>query len=166
VDLEEGSHMHSEDVRARFDSNVHTEPNTGCWLWGGGLNNRGRGCIGIDGKTQKAHRVSWEIANGRPVPDGLHVLHACDVTWCVNPAHLSVGTHAENMADMVLKGRQAHNRGELSPTAKLDAGQVRVILSLKGRESASAVALRFRVTVGHVRNIWAGLKWAHLREAA
>jgi hypothetical protein len=52
-----------------------------------------------------AHVFAWEQANGRTVPEGLEVMHACDEGRCCNPAHLSIGTHLENMRDSVRKGR-------------------------------------------------------------
>ncbi|MFB9187253.1 HNH endonuclease signature motif containing protein [Dactylosporangium sucinum] len=56
-------------------------------------------------KLLLAHRVAWEVANGQPIPDGLQVLHSCDNPPCCNPAHLSIGTQAENMQQMVARGR-------------------------------------------------------------
>lgn len=74
-----------------------------CWLWTGGAT-RGYGCVPVEGKHQRSNRVSWVMANG-PIPDGLYVCHHCDVTLCVRPSHLFLGTMADNVADMVSKGR-------------------------------------------------------------
>jgi len=81
-----------------------------CWPWVGALSPKGYGRFRTTGLVG-AHRFSWELANGRPVPAGLHVMHACDNPPCVNPAHLSVGTHTDNMRDCRAKGRHPVNRG-------------------------------------------------------
>ena len=89
-----------------------------CWEWFGARSGRGYGRIHIyDRRGRKkyegAHRVAWELANGRRVPQGLLVMHSCDNPPCVNPAHLSVGTQLENMRDAARKGRL--QRGGPSP---------------------------------------------------
>ncbi len=76
----------------------------GCWPWMGAHNPRGYGNFAIGDMTVRASRMAWELSFG-PIPDGLWVLHTCDNPPCCNPAHLFLGTHAANMADMKAKGR-------------------------------------------------------------
>lgn len=78
---------------------------SGCWLWTGHLSDWGYGTLHVgNGKEVKAHRLAWELAYG-PIPPKMHVCHRCDVTSCVNPAHLFLGTNADNMRDCLAKGR-------------------------------------------------------------
>lgn len=65
---------------------------------------RGYGVIYFNGRQTYTHRVSYELHVG-PIPDGLFILHRCDVPACVNPDHLFVGSAADNVADMMAKGR-------------------------------------------------------------
>ncbi len=75
-----------------------------CWEWQGRRSVRGDGVYTFKGHTS-AYRVAYYLANGDIAP-GLCVMHACDNRACCNPAHLSLGTHADNMRDKVEKGRQ------------------------------------------------------------
>jgi hypothetical protein len=77
-----------------------------CWVWTRSRFRSGYGCVCIEGKTMRAHRVAWELAHGR-IPAKLWVLHKCDNAACVRIDHLFIGTTDANMADMVAKGRQA-----------------------------------------------------------
>jgi len=80
----------------------------------------GYGNTVIAGRNVRVHRVAWELANG-PIPEGLHVLHKCDNRACLNPAHLFLGTNADNVADRTSKGRGVNPviRGEAHYAAKL-----------------------------------------------
>ena len=91
------------NVRAYIEEKSTPCPPSGCWLWDGGVNPSGYGVLGIIGRNQRAHRVSFEEFNG-PIPEGMHVLHRCDVKSCVNPNHLYAGTVQDNANDRVKRG--------------------------------------------------------------
>jgi len=79
----------------------------GCIEWTGARLPTGYGLFSLDGRMQRAHRVSYELSFG-PIPDGLHILHSCDNPPCVNPAHLRPGTRTENMQDKAERGRNVN----------------------------------------------------------
>ena len=89
----------------RFMAKVSPEPNSGCWLWVGAARQTGYGNFFLGSKSISAHRAAWLLHRGG-IPDGMCVCHHCDVPSCVNPEHLFLGTHLDNMRDMDAKGRR------------------------------------------------------------
>lgn len=101
----------AQPAMPRLYANVEVIPFSGCWIWMRSLYPCGYGIVSLNGKPRSAHRVSWEVHNG-PIPDGLCVLHRCDVKQCINPTHLFLGTKKDNTADMHEKGRDSNqNKG-------------------------------------------------------
>lgn len=94
-----------ESVADRLFSRLEVQPG-GCWEWDGPTNVAGYASIGRDGEHLLAHRVMFELANGRELQDGELVLHRCDNPRCCNPLHLFAGSHRDNSQDMLAKGRQ------------------------------------------------------------
>jgi len=138
----------------------YVEKTDGCWLWTGRKTWSGYGEITLGGKRGRkirAHRVAWESVHG-PVPNGLCVLHRCDVRSCVRPDHLFLGTRADNAADCLTKAR--HARGERVGSAKLTASQVQQIRDLAAcGEARRAIADRFGVSRSNVGLIVSRQRW-------
>ncbi len=88
----------------RFWRCVDVAPIEECWLWKRSTFKFGHGRYWIGGKGRQAHRVAWELLYGQ-IPEGLCVLHKCDVPRCCNPKHLFLGTQGDNMNDRDSKGR-------------------------------------------------------------
>lgn len=121
----------------RFFNKINIGLPDECWEWTAcrGTDPYGNiryGFFGFRGKNQLAHRIAWVIANG-DIPEGMQVLHKCDNPGCCNPAHLFLGTPADNMQDKCNKGRQSHCgtkspcHGTKSPHAKLTEETIREI---------------------------------------
>lgn len=105
-------------ISERIEKWSMPEPNSGCWLWLANTGGKGRyGKLTCNRRQRQAHAASWEAHNGRPVPDGLVVRHRCDVSLCVNPNHLLIGTQADNINDRDSRGRTA--RGDRHGRSKL-----------------------------------------------
>jgi hypothetical protein len=94
----------------RFWLSVHCAPSNKCWPWLGRLWHGGPyGCVVLERRWFLAHRAAHLLGHGHLAPD-LDVLHACDNPVCCNPAHLHLGTHDENMAEMAARGRARNGR--------------------------------------------------------
>lgn len=139
-------------LKERITMNVEINSN-GCWVWKKRLNHDGYGVISIKKSKRFVHRVVYQEWVGS-IPEGKEVCHTCDVRNCCNPEHLFVGTHLDNIRDMVKKGRNAPVAGENNPRAILTEAQVIEIFKklIKG-ERVSTIAVNFGVPSRIIHNI-------------
>jgi hypothetical protein len=135
-----------------------------CWLWTGEIGTGGYGRVRFRCRHRSTHRLAYELTHG-PIPCGMFVLHNCpggDNPRCVNPAHLWLGTAAQNSADMVAKGRQA--KGERQAHHRLTEEDVREIRALfaAGNGGPAVLGKRFGVSDTMIINILRGKAWKHV----
>lgn len=150
-----------------------------CWPWTAVIQTNGYGKTTLDGRRQLgAHVAVWMLANGCDDPPSLCVLHLCDTRACCNPAHLMLGTHAENMRQMVERGRslcgERHysmirpdvvRRGERHPGAKLSDADVLEIRRryASGETNFTHLGRDYGIWGTQVRDIVRYRRWGHLR---
>lgn len=161
-----------------------------CWPWKTTASSGDYGSVQLDRVKLGTHRAAWQYANG-PIPPGLVVCHRCDFRPCCNPAHLFLGTPAENSADMRAKGRSATGdrsparlyperyprgddhpfrrnpeviaRGERSGKNKLTDDEVRAIrAACASGLPQREVAARFGVSQGTIGFIVRRETWSHI----
>lgn len=144
-------------IRQRILSMVK-KVESGCWEWQGSERTPGRGYgqMKIARKNCSAHRVSYEVFCGE-IGEGLFVCHCCDNPKCVNPEHLFLGTHADNVADQVAKRRQV--LGTVNGRAKLSEADVQAIRAAEG-VTQKDLAARFGICRQQVSHIRTGKQWA------
>lgn len=130
---------------------------SGCWIWMRTLSRDGYGIA----RRQRAHRISW-LAHRGAIPGGLFVLHRCDVRCCINPDHLFLGTHADNTADRISKGRSSRRKssqqGERSNSARLTPQDVLFIRN--STLTQKALARCFGVHRTTIHKVRANKSWA------
>jgi hypothetical protein len=134
-----------------FWRNCTIDADTGCWHWTGEKS----GGYGRYAKSW-AHRVAYEYAYGE-IPNGLCVLHSCDCPDCINPLHLHVGTHSQNMREKADRGRVRVRPKFLSSFDVLAIRGLRWIYGM----STSEISEMFGISVSHCRNILNGNRWAN-----
>lgn len=165
-------------ILERFLSHVSIPKDDSCWCWTARRQVvGGYGQFSIGGKPILAHRMSYELFVGM-IPDGMFVCHHCDVPWCVRPSHLFVADHAENMVDMMQKGRSCCGdkntarlrpwlcpRGETHGMAKVTADDVVEMRKMIRRGlSLRGIGEVFGLTKSQVFRIVHRKAWKHVKE--
>lgn len=133
-----------------------------CWEWTGSRN-KGYGVFAVaNSKVRVAHDVAWELHHQTHLPKGMLIRHTCDNPPCVNPAHLELGTHADNSDDKVSRGRQA--RGSRHGVAKLTERDIPIIRArYQSGIQQRLIAEEFGVTQGAISQILRGKTWSHIK---
>ncbi len=154
---------------ARFWAKVDVAGPDECWLWTASRHLTNKpfesqyGQFWLDGTLARAHRVSYMIAHGDYPADGLLVLHGCHNPPCVNPTHLHPGTNAENLAEMLVAGRDHYCVGETHGRAKLTDAKVLYIRTLYADgTSLTALAQMHLVHLTTIRMIVNRQTWRHI----
>lgn len=139
----------------------HVQKTESCWEYRPGNTERcDHARVWYRGRNVGAHRFSYELAYGA-IPQDMHVLHRCDNPRCVRPDHLFLGTPADNIQDMITKGRGII--GEKNPSARLTPNQVRDIRKLHALGlSRRELAMRYGVSYSTIGMIIRGENWKHL----
>ena len=150
---------------------TYVEKAASCWRWKGGHNRLGYGKCRLGAITTGAHRAAYQLTHGQ-IPQGLWVLHRCDVPDCVNPEHLFLGTAQDNTDDMWQKGRGSRQPrtslpGEKNPSAKLTEAEVKkirkqyavLIPNATKLATEDALSQQFKVSKSQIRNIITGKNW-------
>ena len=138
-----------------------------CWLWNGAKNrNNGYGRIKISGNVKSTHRLSYKLFKGK-IPKGMLVCHSCDIKSCVNPNHLFLGTHSDNLRDAFKKGIASNNgipfgRGENHPSHKLTQKQALFIKSNHKNFTYLSLGNKFGVDKSAIYRVIKGKTWAWL----
>jgi len=155
-----------KSLEERFWEKVNVRDDDECWEWLATKNQDGYGTFSLFKKDRKSHRVSWTLHYG-DIPEGLCVCHHCDNPSCVNPNHLFLGTHRDNINDREKKGRNKLPlcKGEDHGISKLKCDDVKKIRKLykTGDYSQSELGKLFGVSQTNISQIVRRLIWGWLK---
>lgn len=152
-------------LKEKMAIRMRPAPN-GCQEWSAYVDNHGYGTFKLNGKVQKAHRLCWQAFYGE-IPSGMCVLHRCDNRSCINPNHLFLGTHADNNADMIKKGRRKDGGkpmlGEKNGMAKITEKQVFDIIELAKTRTQISIAKELKMSRSAIHKIVNRKSWKCLK---
>lgn len=155
--------MKKRPIKDRFWEKVEIIPFHSCWEWTASFKDKRNryGSICLNGKPYPAHRLSYEMHNGK-IPNGFHVLHSCDNPPCVNPKHLRIGTNADNSRDRVIRGRSLvgikNHKRVLTEHQIVEIRKKHAINGLGSRRLSN----EYKVSRTNIRAIIKGDTWKHL----
>lgn len=132
-----------------------------CWIWDGATYSNGYGVFRVGKHLIPAHRVSYRLYKGQ-LEDKLVVMHSCDNVKCVNPQHLSLGTHKDNAADM--KAKKRHRFGENHHNHKHSDEKILAIKKeyFQGNMSTVKLEKKYGIDSGYISKILRGIVWGHV----
>ena len=134
-----------------------------CNIFTGCKDDCGYGRINKEGKLVRLHREMWALHNGT-IPPEMCVCHACDNPACINPNHLFLGTHQDNMTDKAKKGRVKDTKGQMNPAAKLTSQNVvEIRCLLKTGRTAYGIARDYGVSGECVLDIKHNRTWKSVK---
>lgn len=170
--------LHKNEIKEKLrylDERSIPVPWSGCSMWIAGLDKDGYGQASLRNKNIRAHRLSYLVNKGS-IPEGMVVMHSCDVPCCINPDHLSIGSSYQNTRDKIEKGRNrvssgnehymrktpGMRAGDKCPTAKLSSSDVEEIKRLMASGTAQTkIAEKYGVSRTCISAISTGRNWKH-----
>lgn len=144
------SRMNTEE---KFWSLINKSHESECWIWLGGVNNKGYGQFRLNGRLYMSHRLAYSLSKSE-IPRGLFLCHKCDTPKCCNPSHMFIGTQSDNMIDRVVKNRQ--------PNLVLTPEIVKEIRRLSASYMPGQISKKLNISLTLVKKVFYNESWKHV----